>query len=71
MSTASSASIEEVAEANGDGERWFQLYWPSRENDEITISILKRAKKAGFSALIVTLDTYVCSTLCQPAPYVP
>ncbi|KAJ9502456.1 hypothetical protein LTR96_005575 [Exophiala xenobiotica] len=59
MSTASSASIEEVAEANGDGERWFQLYWPSRENDEITISILERAKKAGFSALIVTLDTYI------------
>ena len=27
LSTASSRSIEEVAEANGDGHRWFQLYW--------------------------------------------
>lgn len=26
MSTASSTSIEDVAEANGDGVRWFQLY---------------------------------------------
>ena len=27
LSTAASRSIEEVAEANGDGHRWFQLYW--------------------------------------------
>lgn len=59
MSTASSTSIEDVAEANEDGERWFQLYWPAREHDDITISMLNRAKKAGFSALFVTLDTYV------------
>ncbi|KIV82532.1 hypothetical protein PV11_04634 [Exophiala sideris] len=59
MSTASSTSIEDVAKANGDGERWFQLYWPSREQDDITISILNRAKNSGFSALIVTLDTYI------------
>jgi lactate 2-monooxygenase len=59
MSTASSTSIEEVAKANGDGTRWFQLYWPSSEHDDITISILQRAKKAGFSALFVTLDTYM------------
>lgn len=56
MSTASSTSIEDVAKANADGVRWFQLYWPG--NDDITISILDRAKKAGFSALFVTLDTY-------------
>ena len=59
MSTASSTNIEDVAKANGEGTRWFQLYWPSNENDEITISILNRAKKAGFTALIVTLDTYI------------
>ena len=59
MSTASSTSIEDVAKANGDGVRWFQLYWPSRENDDITISLLSRAKEAGFSALFVTLDTYI------------
>ena len=27
MSTAATRSIEEVAEANGDGHRWYQLYW--------------------------------------------
>ncbi len=26
-STASTRSLEDVAEANGDGQRWYQLYW--------------------------------------------
>lgn len=56
MSTASSSSIEEVATASGPGARWFQLYWP--QDDEITISLLGRAKKAGFTVLVVTLDTW-------------
>ncbi|KAG6899761.1 hypothetical protein C0993_007058 [Termitomyces sp. T159_Od127] len=55
MSSASSRSIEEVATANGNGHRWYQLYWP-RTND-VTLSILNRAKENGFTALIVTLDT--------------
>ncbi|KAJ9652544.1 hypothetical protein H2198_008219 [Neophaeococcomyces mojaviensis] len=59
LSTASSTSIEGVAKANGDGQRWFQLYWPSREHDDITASLLKRAKDAGYTALFVTLDTYL------------
>jgi lactate 2-monooxygenase len=64
MSTASSTSIEDVAEANGagktpNGHRWYQLYWPPNAHNDITISILGRAKKAGFKALFVTLDTYV------------
>ncbi|KAF1953918.1 FMN-dependent alpha-hydroxy acid dehydrogenase [Byssothecium circinans] len=60
LSTASSTSTEDVAQANGeDGQRWYQLYWPNRENDAITISLLKRAKKAGFTTLFVTLDTYL------------
>ena len=46
-------------EANGDGVRWFQLYWPKNEDEEITISMLNRAKKAGYTALVVTLDTYI------------
>ena len=56
LSTASSHTIEEVAEAAGDGPRWYQLYWP-KDND-VTISILARAKAAGFSTLVVTLDTW-------------
>ncbi|KAH6657639.1 putative FMN dependent dehydrogenase [Truncatella angustata] len=59
MSTASSTSIEDVAKANGDGERWYQLYWPPNERNDITKSILNRAQNAGFSALFVTLDTYI------------
>ncbi|GJE92619.1 FMN-dependent alpha-hydroxy acid dehydrogenase [Phanerochaete sordida] len=55
MSTAATRTIEAVAQANGDGHRWFQLYWPV--SDECTISLLKRAKANGFTALVVTLDT--------------
>ncbi|KAH9033599.1 FMN-dependent alpha-hydroxy acid dehydrogenase [Lactarius pseudohatsudake] len=57
LSTSSSRSIEAVAKANGNGHRWYQLYWP-RSND-VTLSILGRAKAAGFTALVVTLDTTV------------
>ncbi|KAN0088010.1 FMN-dependent dehydrogenase [Tylopilus felleus] len=58
MSTASSRSIEDVAEANGpDGHRWFQLYWP--RTSEVTLSLLKRIKACGFTALVITLDTMV------------
>ena len=71
LSTASSSSIEEVAQANGDGKRWFQLYWP--RDDDITLSLLKRAKDNGFSVLVVTLDTW--SLAWRPADldnaYVP
>ncbi|KAF8188910.1 cytochrome b2 (L-lactate cytochrome-c oxidoreductase) [Mycena galopus ATCC 62051] len=59
LSTASSTSMEDVAAANGDGQRWYQLYFPAREHDDITISLLTRAKKAGYTALFVTLDTFV------------
>ncbi|GLB38551.1 putative FMN-dependent dehydrogenase [Lyophyllum shimeji] len=57
MSTASSRSLEEVAAANGNSHRWYQLYWP-RTND-VTLSLLGRAKASGFKALVVTLDTMV------------
>src|SRR6266568_4241605 len=55
LSTASSTPMEEVAEANADGQRWYQLYWP---NDRaVAASFLARAKAAGFSTLVITLDT--------------
>lgn len=57
LSTVSSASLEDVATENGEGVRWFQLYWP---NDEaVCISLLERAAAAGYSALLVTLDTWL------------
>ncbi|BDM70816.1 oxidoreductase [Streptomyces nigrescens] len=55
LSSASSTPMEQVAEAMGDGERWFQLYWA--KDREVTRSFLHRAKAAGFTALFVTLDT--------------
>ncbi|WP_435603510.1 lactate 2-monooxygenase [Streptomyces sp. bgisy130] len=55
LSSASSTPMEEVAEAMGDGERWFQLYWA--KDREVTRSFLHRAKAAGYTALFVTLDT--------------
>ncbi|KAJ7919583.1 FMN-dependent dehydrogenase [Mycena leptocephala] len=40
-------SMEDVATANGEGgKRWYQMYFPSREHDDITISLLDRAKAA-------------------------
>jgi lactate 2-monooxygenase len=56
LSTASSYTIEEVAEASGTGPRWYQLYWPTE--DEVTVSLLKRARAAGYTTLVVTLDTW-------------
>ncbi len=55
LSTASSTAMEEVAEASGDGQRWFQLYWP--QDRAVAASFLARAKAAGFTALVITLDT--------------
>ncbi|WP_431783235.1 lactate 2-monooxygenase [Streptomyces chumphonensis] len=54
-STQASHSIEEVAEAGGDGPRWFQLYWP--RDPEFCVSLLRRAREAGYSHLVLTLDT--------------
>ena len=57
LSTVSSYRMEEVAEAGGDSPRWFQLYWP-RDRD-VASSFIGRAKAAGFTALVVTLDTFI------------
>ncbi len=55
VSTVSSKTLEQIAEANGDNPRWFQLYWG--RNKEFTQSLISRAEKAGYSAIVVTLDT--------------
>ncbi|WP_026404967.1 lactate 2-monooxygenase [Actinomadura rifamycini] len=56
LSTAASHSIEEVAEAGGEGPRWYQLYWP--KDRDLAASFLERAAAAGYTALVVTLDTF-------------
>jgi len=55
LSTLSSHSIEQVGQAMGSAPRWFQLYWG--KDHELTSSLVERAERAGYSALVVTLDT--------------
>jgi len=71
-STASSTVLEDLASAAdaafADSDpapakssptaapRWFQLYWPV--SDDLTASLLSRARAAGCTALVVTLDTF-------------
>jgi lactate 2-monooxygenase len=55
LSTAASTAMEDVAAASGDGQRWYQLYWP--KDRAFAASLLSRAAAAGFSVLVVTLDT--------------
>jgi lactate 2-monooxygenase len=57
LSTLSSKPMEAVAAAMGETPRWFQLYWP--KNNDLAASLVTRAERAGFSALVVTLDTYL------------
>jgi lactate 2-monooxygenase len=54
-SSQASFPLEDIARANGGGCRWFQLYWSAR--DEIARSFVRRAEAAGYSAIVVTLDT--------------
>ncbi|WP_375424048.1 alpha-hydroxy acid oxidase [uncultured Friedmanniella sp.] len=56
ISTASSWSIEEIAE-QASGPLWFQLYmWRSRE---VVETLVDRARAAGCRALVVTVDVAV------------
>jgi isopentenyl diphosphate isomerase/L-lactate dehydrogenase-like FMN-dependent dehydrogenase len=57
LSTLSSRPLGQVAQAAGEGPRWFQLYWTAQP--EVTASLLHRAEAAGYSALVVTLDTAI------------
>ncbi|MGG1662313.1 alpha-hydroxy-acid oxidizing protein [Brevibacillus sp. NRS-1366] len=55
VSTVSAHSLERIAEVMGDAPRWFQLYW---SNDrEVSASMVKRAEAAGYSAIVLTVDT--------------
>lgn len=57
LSTVASNSMEDVAAALGDTPHWFQLYWPV--DRELALSLVRRAEQAGYSALVVTLDTFM------------
>jgi lactate 2-monooxygenase len=55
LSSAGSSTIEDVGAAMGDAPRWFQLYWIN--DREVAASLVSRAEAAGYSAVVVTLDT--------------
>ena len=55
LSSASSTSMEDVAAASSGAQRWFQLYWP--DDRSVAASFLARARAAGYSVLVITLDT--------------
>ena len=57
ISTASDTSMEDIAEASGDGPRWYQLYWPADEG--VARSLVDRAEASGCDALVVTADNYI------------
>ena len=56
LSTLSGCRLEEVATASG-GPVWYQLYLVGGR--DCALAGIQRAQKAGFSALIVTIDTPV------------
>ncbi|WP_367306927.1 alpha-hydroxy-acid oxidizing protein [Alicyclobacillus acidocaldarius] len=55
VSSASTMSLETIAEKAPGATLWFQLYW-SRDRD-VAQSFVRRAEAAGCKALVVTLDT--------------
>ncbi len=56
-STASHFTLEEIAEASGDGPRWFQLYWAN--DRRLVRSFVERAEAAGYDAIVLTVDTFI------------
>ncbi|CAB3248336.1 unnamed protein product [Arctia plantaginis] len=55
LSTIATSSIEEVAEAAPLATKWFQLY--IYNDREVTKKLVQRAVKAGFKAIVLTVDT--------------
>jgi L-lactate dehydrogenase (cytochrome) len=57
LSTLGTTSPEDVATAAPETDRWFQLYiWNDRET---VVELVRRARAAGFSTLVLTVDTPV------------
>lgn len=54
LSTISTSSIEEVADATPGSVKWFQLY--IYRDRKLTESLVRRAEKAGFRAIVLTVD---------------
>ncbi|HEX5385224.1 MAG TPA: alpha-hydroxy-acid oxidizing protein [Gemmatimonadales bacterium] len=59
LSSAASRPLEQVADAMADAPRWFQFYWSA--DAEVAASFLGRAERAGYSAIVVTVDCPILS----------
>ena len=57
VSSGSSITIEEIAEAEPQLITWFQLFIFNDRNT--TLDLAKRAEKAGYKALVLTVDQMV------------
>lgn len=57
ISSQASFPMEEIAKANGDSPRFFQLYWG--KSDALAESFVKRAEAVGCKAIFITLDTVI------------
>ncbi|CAG9865289.1 unnamed protein product [Phyllotreta striolata] len=57
LSTLSTSSIEEVAKAAPNAVKWYQLYIYKDRN--VTRDLVSRAERAGFKALVLTVDAPV------------
>ncbi|MCH0539209.1 alpha-hydroxy-acid oxidizing protein [Streptomyces sp. MUM 203J] len=57
LSSATSTSLEEVAEAAPDGRRWFQFAWP--DDEKLARSLIERAENAGYAAVVLQGDCHV------------
>ena len=55
LSSWSTLPLEEVAQAAPGGLRWFQLY--VYKDRDVTLDLIRRAERAGYKALAVTVDT--------------
>ncbi len=55
ISTAASTPMETIAETMGAAPRWYQLYWV--KDREVVASLVQRAEAAGYTAIVLTLDT--------------
>jgi len=60
FSTLSSISMEDIAKAAPTGPRWFQLYL--QPEFSTTKSLVERAEKANYKAIILTVDMPVAGT---------
>jgi len=49
--------MEELGPALGEATGFFQLYTP--KDRDLAVSLIKRAEKSGYKAIVVTLDTWV------------